>query len=1608
MSTFSLGKLDAICARLKSHHQPQSVRDIYLDNGVNTASHQSLSAQRKSCSDAKATVACPDGSSAIHSARDNGAPPTQSEGSIGKKTPEETSVTTIDALEPSEKQSSLSKDVLNVLDVTASFPRASAHCNNNNSKITDFNIKDDFVSSLKLHNSDVSLASPTISPNKCILPRLRADVSQSLCNSSLAIESWETNTSAPSRQFSPPSVTSLTEEILCKSPTLHYAELSSATHSSKSSEIISRLIDQTTTTNHHNLSFRTGNISSQSHSSNFSESPASVSTSFLAPATVGEELKYTDTEIISEGERHSSVGNKESQMCLYKENVADFQSEVSQKGQCEKQIEDVGFNAARDSTKNENTTNKETSVKQAIKKTICCGENNTISIRSLERRNHERSGELSDDTIQGAKCDINRATVQPVAMNNLASCPSTGDVLTKQNSLKKQENAVITRTTHAEDKVFEDAHGQLSRQAKASLVPGPEQTYRLTASSPQKQNFPLKSSYESSKGNENSFEIRPTEQLEEPDNTVLSTPTTEINIQSKDALKNLEDAPKTRDSIDNLKLRENENHYGHQSATCLETENVSAGIESSTNKQILGRGVSPSLCNNSERAVEQGGTNLSRTPSANQPVALTGRKKSRKATRPQRQPVRSHMVMDSDFPYDISSSDPTHVSHCPSTSNGPYVLSFERDTFEVAKTEDWGTSSPSGGTPLDLSASDPIGSSCPEAAPESHAMVNSTKNEGFTLTGISVTKDGDHQGETRQDRQKAQSLMENPGVEPSAESKGLVDFAHNTMQELLGIYGLDESDAKGMHLNRLKSCFRDDSSSQPAAFVNGSSQDVAQVPQRAIGHRKSLIRKSLVKHAAQNKPRPFRKNVYTSLTHHGVQASSSSNVLALSPVANSLSSEQFQLIGSSCSSSNNSNDSTSCTPSLTNVCATATSASSGRSASFIGAKKAYLQRPVNSSDLNKYIKRYASSEDCSNRVCEDMGYKDHYHCLDCPMKVFIRKEEMVRHYKWHKKRQNSLQHGFMRYSPVDDCSIKYRACAHNGRQTHYHCVQHNCDKVYVSTSDVQMHANFHRKDSAIIQEGFQRFRATEDCGTPSCAFYGHRTTHFHCRRPQCNFTFKNKADMEKHKSYHQKDEVLSKDGFKKFMKYETCPYPGCRFSKINNHIHCIRPGCQYVLHSTAQLYSHKRKHERREFEHAYRNYRQLQQNKNKAVPMQDEQTSHLPLPLTLQSHSLQIGERNEKALASTFSPSDKMQVLPTALDLVESSNGKGQSSCDSMQPMECMALPVQVLSSRGVKGNRPLVQDVESDEPEDLSLPHRKRKLSSDQKEELGVPTKAVKQEDTEVKQVDTVPIAQKNHASHNGAVGGDDEDDDDYDDDDDDDDEDDDDDKDYGQVEEPTLVNPCFGSGMDAERMENSLDLSIEKIRMTEPTLETDVSVKQEVKSDSNNMGMSWPVAAPVLNHWDLKLDSLSLSRSSPSQKTFQPDNQTPVIESSKVLGISGNEVFRGITITSGSTGNSKQRQYADAKAKIEVTQNLSTADVVVSSQQSVSANSDSTSGIVQAADSPHSASGILIKSALPCSNQSPQAFLNPQGRVWGLHIPIKLVSDKRDRDESWKKYLV
>lgn len=147
--------------------------------------------------------------------------------------------------------------------------------------------------------------------------------------------------------------------------------------------------------------------------------------------------------------------------------------------------------------------------------------------------------------------------------------------------------------------------------------------------------------------------------------------------------------------------------------------------------------------------------------------------------------------------------------------------------------------------------------------------------------------------------------------------------------------------------------------------------------------------------------------------------------------------------------------------------------------------------------------------------------------------------------------------------------------------------------------------------------------------------------------------------IEKHKSYHIKDEQLSRDGFKKFMKNEACPYENCRFSKVCNHIHCIRPQCNYVLHSSGQLFSHKRKHERKDSELAYRKYK-LAQSMMKTL-----QDGSVSLPFSReyeqQFEGLNLSVFNQNSSASQVSNSESLSERNSPVSYEE---GESTSAID--------------------------------------------------------------------------------------------------------------------------------------------------------------------------------------------------------------------------------------------------------------------------------------------------------------------------------------------------------
>lgn len=43
--------------------------------------------------------------------------------------------------------------------------------------------------------------------------------------------------------------------------------------------------------------------------------------------------------------------------------------------------------------------------------------------------------------------------------------------------------------------------------------------------------------------------------------------------------------------------------------------------------------------------------------------------------------------------------------------------------------------------------------------------------------------------------------------------------------------------------------------------------------------------------------------------------------------------------------------------------------------------------------------RFASASECAATQCRDLNYREHFHCLDCNSRVFVKKEEMIRHFK---------------------------------------------------------------------------------------------------------------------------------------------------------------------------------------------------------------------------------------------------------------------------------------------------------------------------------------------------------------------------------------------------------------------------------------------------------------------------------------------------------------------------------------------------------------------------------------------------------------------------------
>ena len=85
-------------------------------------------------------------------------------------------------------------------------------------------------------------------------------------------------------------------------------------------------------------------------------------------------------------------------------------------------------------------------------------------------------------------------------------------------------------------------------------------------------------------------------------------------------------------------------------------------------------------------------------------------------------------------------------------------------------------------------------------------------------------------------------------------------------------------------------------------------------------------------------------------------------------------------------------------------------------------------KSLTQTDYTRYFKRFGSSLECGSIHCKDMNYREHFHCSVpmCKGKDFAKKEEMIRHSKWHQKMDEALKYGFRRVTPMDDCSDQFQ------------------------------------------------------------------------------------------------------------------------------------------------------------------------------------------------------------------------------------------------------------------------------------------------------------------------------------------------------------------------------------------------------------------------------------------------------------------------------------------------------------------------------------------------------------------------------------------------------
>lgn len=95
------------------------------------------------------------------------------------------------------------------------------------------------------------------------------------------------------------------------------------------------------------------------------------------------------------------------------------------------------------------------------------------------------------------------------------------------------------------------------------------------------------------------------------------------------------------------------------------------------------------------------------------------------------------------------------------------------------------------------------------------------------------------------------------------------------------------------------------------------------------------------------------------------------------------------------------------------------------------------------------------------------------------------------------------------------------------------------------------------------------------CPDPLCTYYN--ITHFHCNQNRCLYVTNKEEALTTHsRDFHDNIEIL--DGFEFYDRNIDCKLSTCVSNRINRHFHCTRPNCNYSFVQYSTMVIHNEKH----------------------------------------------------------------------------------------------------------------------------------------------------------------------------------------------------------------------------------------------------------------------------------------------------------------------------------------------------------------------------------------------------------------------------------------------